>query len=133
MEITKVREVGPVDMKLEVVVIGVHDIDRAKAFYEKLGWRFDGDFTGVDFRIVQMTPHNSQTSIVFGKGIKSATLRDLLRETAEHHDHYEKTHAGHNCWDWYAAYLSARQTGNSPEKAADDADRYMEGVFHVAS
>jgi catechol 2,3-dioxygenase-like lactoylglutathione lyase family enzyme len=63
----------PVDMKLEVVMIGVTDIDRAKAFYESLGWRFDGDFTaGEDFRIVQMTPHNSQASIIFGKGIRSA-------------------------------------------------------------
>ena len=63
----------PVDMKLEVVMIGVSDIDRAKAFYENLGWRLDGDFTaGDDFRIVQMTPHNSEASIIFGKGIRSA-------------------------------------------------------------
>ena len=63
----------PVDMKLEVVMIGVTDIDRAKAFYQNLGWRFDGDFAaGDDFRIVQMTPHNSQASIIFGKGIRSA-------------------------------------------------------------
>lgn len=62
-----------VDMKLEVVLIGVSDIDRAKAFYQKLGWRFDGDFTaGEDFRVVQMTPHNSEASIIFGKGITSA-------------------------------------------------------------
>lgn len=62
-----------IDMKLEVVMIGVSDIDRAKAFYEKLGWRFDGDFAGGDdFRIVQMTPPNSQASIIFGKGIRSA-------------------------------------------------------------
>ena len=60
-----------------------------------------------------------------------ATLTDLLRETAEHHDHYEKTHAEHNWWDWYAPYLSSRQNGSSSEKAADAADRYMEGVFHV--
>ena len=65
--------VKPVDMKLEVVMIGVSDIDRAKAFYENLGWRFDGDFrAGDDFRIVQMTPHKSEASIIFGKGIRSA-------------------------------------------------------------
>src|SRR5262245_13005987 len=64
---------GPVDMKLEVVMIGVSDIDRAKAFYQNLGWRFDGDFTvGEGFRAVQMTPHNSEASIIFGRGIKSA-------------------------------------------------------------
>jgi catechol 2,3-dioxygenase-like lactoylglutathione lyase family enzyme len=59
----------PVDMKLEVVVIGVSDIDRAKAFYEKLGWRLDADIARDDFRAVQLTPHNSQCSIIFGRGI----------------------------------------------------------------
>src|SRR5262245_36623088 len=61
-----------VDMKLEVVVLGVSDIDRAKAFYENLGWRLDADFaTGDDWRVVQLTPHNSDASIIFGKGITS--------------------------------------------------------------
>src|SRR5215510_12791726 len=64
--------VKPVDMKLEVVVLGVSDVDRAKAFYENLGWRLDADFDLGDFRGVQMTPHNSQASIIFGKGITSA-------------------------------------------------------------
>jgi catechol 2,3-dioxygenase-like lactoylglutathione lyase family enzyme len=73
MEATKLAKAKSVDMKLEVVMIGVSDIDRAKAFYEKLGWRFDGDFTaGDDFRAVQMTPPNSGASIIFGKGITSA-------------------------------------------------------------
>jgi len=54
--------VGKVDMKLEVVVIGVSDVDRAKAFYENLGWRLDADFATGDFRGVQMTPHNSEAS-----------------------------------------------------------------------
>jgi catechol 2,3-dioxygenase-like lactoylglutathione lyase family enzyme len=66
-------KVEPVDMKLEVVVIGVSDVDRAKAFYEKLGWRLDADFAaGDDFRAVQLTPHNSPTSIIFGEGVTSA-------------------------------------------------------------
>src|SRR5437764_14208751 len=72
MATTKAATVGPIDMKLEVVMIGVSDIDLAKAFYENLGWRFDGDFrAGDDFRIVQMTPHNSGASIIFGKGIRT--------------------------------------------------------------
>jgi catechol 2,3-dioxygenase-like lactoylglutathione lyase family enzyme len=63
---------APIDMKLEVVVLGVADVDRAKAFYENLGWRLDIDFTvGDDFRGVQMTPHNSEASIIFGKGATS--------------------------------------------------------------
>jgi len=219
----------PVDMKLEVVVLGVADVDRAKAFYGKLGWRLDGDFAmGDDWRVIQFTPHNSDASIIFGRGIASAkpgladslviavndldaacaelisrgvkvsevfhyadgvfqagknarvpgrdpqgrsyfsfasfedpdgnswllqeiptrlpgrewkltrapsvdvtTLAEILRETSERHDHYEKTHAKHNWWDWYAPYLSARQNGSSPEHAAAAADRFMEEVFHV--
>src|SRR4030095_1327782 len=61
----------PVDMKFEVVLLGVSDVDRAKAFYEMLGWRLDIDVANGDFRGVQMTPHNSEASIIFGKGIAS--------------------------------------------------------------
>lgn len=211
------------DMKLEVVLLGVSDVDRAKAFYTKLGWRLDIDIANGDFRGVQVTPHNSEASIIFGKGTNLArpgaanlllavdnieaardeliargvdvsevfhyaagpfndtvenprvagpdpegrsyfsfasfedpdgnswllqeittrlpgrewnskraqstdvaTLAELLHETAEHHDHFEKTHAAHNWWDWYAPYLSARQNGGSSEEAAAVADRYME-------
>src|SRR4051812_41137404 len=62
------------DMKLEVVVLGVSDVDRAKAFYESLGWRLDADYAADsgDFRVLQLTPHNSEASIIFGKGVKSA-------------------------------------------------------------
>jgi catechol 2,3-dioxygenase-like lactoylglutathione lyase family enzyme len=216
-------------MKLEVVVLGVTDVDRAKAFYEKLGWRLDADFAaGADWRVVQLTPHNSDASVIFGKGLASpepgsidsmilavndvdaarddliargvamsevfhyaggvfgagekarvggrdpqsrsyfsfasfkdpdgngwllqeiqarlpsrewtftraramdvATLSDLLRETGEHHGPYEKTHAEHHWWDWYAPYLSARQNGSSPEEATAAANRHMEQVFRV--
>jgi catechol 2,3-dioxygenase-like lactoylglutathione lyase family enzyme len=214
-------------VKLEVVILPVSDVDRAKAFYENLGWRLDADFATGDFRVVQLTPHNSEASIIFGKGITSArsgsaeslvlavddveaarndliargvdasevfhyaggpfnnavqnprvggrdpqgrsyysfasfedpdgngwllqeiqtrlpgrewkltparamdvaTLAELLHETEEHHSHYEKTHAAHHWWDWYAPYLSARQNGSSPEEAAAAADRYMEEVL----
>ena len=67
-----VSKAKPVDMKLEVVFLGVSDVDRAKAFYEKLGWRLDIDVTAGDFRGVQVTPHNSDASIIFGKGLTSA-------------------------------------------------------------
>jgi len=66
------QEKVQLDMKLEVVVLGVSDVDRAKAFYENLGWRLDADFTTGDFRILQLTPHNSPASIFFGKGVTSA-------------------------------------------------------------
>jgi catechol 2,3-dioxygenase-like lactoylglutathione lyase family enzyme len=219
-----------IDMKLEVVVIGVSDVDRAKAFYENLGWRLDADFAAGDhFRVVQMTPHNSEASIIFGRGVTSArpgsadslvlavddvaaarddlvargvnvsevfhyvggpfnnavenprvggrdpqgrsyysfasfedpdgngwllqeiqtrlpgrewkltraramdvaTLAALLHETEEHHGHYERTHAEHHWWDWYAPYLSARQNGSSSEEAAAAADRYMEALLRA--
>jgi catechol 2,3-dioxygenase-like lactoylglutathione lyase family enzyme len=229
METKKIAKAELVDMKLEVVVLGVSDVNRAKAFYENLGWRLDADFANGGFRVVQLTPHNSAASIIFGKGIPSprpgsvdslvlavddiaaarddlvargvdvsevfhfaggpfndavensrvggrdpqgrsyysfasfadldgngwllqeiqtrlpgrewkltqaratdvATLAALLRETEEHHGHYEKTHAKHGWWDWYAPYLSARQQGSSPEEAAAAADRYMEEVLRT--
>jgi catechol 2,3-dioxygenase-like lactoylglutathione lyase family enzyme len=208
-------------MKLEVVIVGVSDVDRAKAFYENLGWRVDIDIANGGFRGVQVTPHNSEASIIFGKGVTSAqpgstknlilavddidvaredliargvevsevfhfaagpfnntvenpraagrdpegrsyfsfasfedpdgngwllqeitarlpgrewkarstdvaALAELLHETAEHHDVFEKTHAKHDWWNWYAPYFNARQNGSSPEEAAATADRYME-------
>jgi catechol 2,3-dioxygenase-like lactoylglutathione lyase family enzyme len=73
MATTRSASAEPVDMKLEVVLLGVADVDRAKAFYENLGWRLDIDFAPDDaFRVVQMTPHHSKASIIFGTGITSA-------------------------------------------------------------
>ena len=61
------------NMKLEVVILPVSDIDRAKAFYEKLGFRLDIDYTANEkFRALQFTPPQSDASIIFGKGITSA-------------------------------------------------------------
>lgn len=57
-------------MKLEVVVLPVSDVDRAKSFYEMLGWRLDADFvTSKDFRVVQLTPPGSECSIIIGNGV----------------------------------------------------------------
>ena len=70
---TQTRSAGMVDLKLEVVVIPVSDVDRAKRFYESLGWRLDADFTnGQNWRVVQPTPPGSPCSIHFGKGITTA-------------------------------------------------------------
>ena len=220
------------DMKLEVVVIPVSDVDRAKGFYEKLGFRLDIDYAANEnFRVIQFTPPRSGASIIFGKGVTSAksgsedslvlavndvdtarddlikrgvnvsevfhyaggpfnnavenprvdgpdpegrsyfsfasfedpdgnswllqeittrlpgrewkltrgrtidvaTLAELLRETEEHHGHYEKTHAEHHWWDWYAAYMSARETGSTPDEASAAANRYMAEVKHIVA
>jgi hypothetical protein len=63
------------------------------------------------------------------KTMDVATLADLLHETSEHHDLYEKTHPKHNWWDWYAAYLDARERGSSPEAAEKAAGLYMDKIF----
>jgi pimeloyl-ACP methyl ester carboxylesterase/predicted enzyme related to lactoylglutathione lyase len=217
---TEMPEVGTVDMKLEVVTLPVSDVDRAKRFYQSLGWRLDADIAAGDaFRVVQLTPPHSPCSVAFGKGVttdepgsvqrlllavydidaaradlvrrgaevsevfhlaggrvagpdpegrsyqtyasfsdpdgngwllqeiktrlpgrewedpaaKVASLASLLHETAEHHDHYEKTHAPHNWWDWYAAYFDAREHGETPDEAVKSANRYMDEVLHVAA
>ena len=73
MGTTETTKGEPVDMKLEVVALGVADVDRAKAFYEKLGWRLDADIArGDDFRVVQLTPPRSECSTWIGKGVTQA-------------------------------------------------------------
>ena len=70
---TKDRSVARVATKLEVIVIPVSDVDRAKEFYGRLGWRLDADFpSGDDFRVIQFTPPGSGCSIIFGKNVTAA-------------------------------------------------------------
>jgi catechol 2,3-dioxygenase-like lactoylglutathione lyase family enzyme len=210
-----------VGMTLEVVVLGVTDADRSKAFYQGLGWRQDADIKISDnYRVIQFTPPDSPASIQFGTGITEmapgsvrdmmlivddieAARRDLidhgvdvsdiwhgpgldnvagrqpgpdpqrqsyrsfvtfsdpdgnsyllqeitqrlpgrlwgtdigalaglLKETSEHHGAFEAVAPPHDWWDWYAAYLDARQRGSSPEDASAAAGRYMADVKHVA-
>src|ERR1700684_2699773 len=65
--------VAKVDMKFEIVVIPVSDVDRAKEFYARLGWRLDADYdNGKDFRIIQLTPPGSACSVIFGKNVTGA-------------------------------------------------------------
>jgi catechol 2,3-dioxygenase-like lactoylglutathione lyase family enzyme len=81
MSITEVRSdnatdkavAAKVDMKFEIVVIPVSDIDRAKEFYGRLGWRLDADYdNGNDFRVIQFTPPGSACSVIFGKNVTAA-------------------------------------------------------------
>jgi catechol 2,3-dioxygenase-like lactoylglutathione lyase family enzyme len=70
---TQIPAAAKVDLKLEVIDLPVSDVDRAKRFYERLGWRLDADFAaGEDWRVVQLTPPGSPCSIMFGKGITTA-------------------------------------------------------------
>jgi catechol 2,3-dioxygenase-like lactoylglutathione lyase family enzyme len=65
--------VARVDMKFEIVVIPVSDVDRAKEFYVRLGWRLDADYdSGKDFRVIQFTPPGSGCSVIFGKNVTAA-------------------------------------------------------------
>ena len=101
------------NMKLEVLVIPVSDVDRAKAFYEKLGFRLDIDYAPDDkFRVLQFTPPGSEASIIFGKGItsKKPGSADGLTLAVEDVD---------------AARKAARRRPPRPP------DRYMEEVHHV--
>jgi catechol 2,3-dioxygenase-like lactoylglutathione lyase family enzyme len=70
---TDTAKAANVDFKLEVIVIPVSDVERAKRFYGGLGWRLDADFAnGDDFRVVQFTPPGSPSSVHFGKGVTPA-------------------------------------------------------------
>lgn len=65
--------VARVDMKVEIVVIPVSDVDRAKEFYGRLGWRLDADYdSGKDYRVIQFTPPGSGCSVIFGKNVTVA-------------------------------------------------------------
>lgn len=69
---TTAKSAKPVDMKFEIAVIPVSDVDRAKAFYSNLGWRLDADFAGDDWRVIQFTPPGSPASVIFGRNVTSA-------------------------------------------------------------
>ena len=70
---TSDASVAGIDMKFEIVVIPVSDVDRAKDFYAKLGWRLDADYdSGKDFRVMQFTPPGSGCSVIFGKNVTAA-------------------------------------------------------------
>ena len=73
-------EAGTIDMKLEVVTLPVSDVDRAKRFYQSLGWRMDADIAvGDAFRVVQLTPTQSACSVAFGKGVTTGEPGSVQR------------------------------------------------------
>ena len=203
--------------RFEVTTLPVADVDRAKAFYQRLGWRLDIDFNpSADTRAVQFTPPGSQASIQFGQGTTtmapgslqglflvvddsvaaredlvargadvseiwhvepgkgrvpgldperrsyfsrasfadpdgnawvlqeiterlpgrveapdSGALSELLLETSLHHGAFEAVAPPHDWWDWYGAYMEARQAGATAEEASAAAGRYMADVKHV--
>jgi len=117
--------VGRVDMKLEIDVIPVCDVDRSKEFYERLGWRLDDDVSPLDgLRIVQFTPPGSGTSITFGKGLTTAdpgsALAGLVVSDIEA-AHRELAGRGIDVSDvWHGTPFpaEARQPGVDPERTS---------------
>jgi catechol 2,3-dioxygenase-like lactoylglutathione lyase family enzyme len=70
---SEIPELGSIEMKMEVVTVAVSDVDRAKRFYQSLGWRLDADIVrGDNFRVVQLTPFHSACSVAFGRGVTTA-------------------------------------------------------------
>ena len=73
-------QAGVIDMKLEVVTVPVSDVDRAKRFYQGLGWRLDADIArGDSFRVVQLTPTHSACSVAFGTGLTTGEPGSMRR------------------------------------------------------
>jgi catechol 2,3-dioxygenase-like lactoylglutathione lyase family enzyme len=120
-----------VDMKFEIVVVPVSDVDRAKEFYSRLGWRLDADYdNGKDFRVIQFTPPGSACSVIFGRNVTAAApgsaqglylivadikaaRDDLLRRGVKISDVF------HSAGDAYAGsdepYLLGRNRVNGPD------------------
>ena len=117
--------VGKVDMKLEVEVIAVSDVDRSKQFYERLGWRLDDDVAPLEgLRIVQFTPPGSGTSVDFGLGLTTAApgsaASGLIVSDIEA-AHAELAGRGievSDIWHGPPFPIEARQPGPDPERAS---------------
>jgi len=120
-----------VDMRLEVVVLPVSDVDRAKEFYVRLGWRLDADFSaGDDFRVVQLTPPGSSCSVIFGTGITTAAagsaeglyliVDDIEAARAELADHgAQVSDVFHDAGGvFHHAGTTARVPGRDPERGS---------------
>ncbi len=115
--------VAQVDLKLEIQVIPVSDVDRAKAFYERLGWRLDDDVAPMDgLRIVQFTPPGSPTSITFGRGLTTAapgsaegglTVSDIQ---AAHDELASRGIDVSDIWHGPPFPVEARQPGPDPDR-----------------
>jgi catechol 2,3-dioxygenase-like lactoylglutathione lyase family enzyme len=116
---------GGVDVKLEIDIIPVSDVDRAKQFYERLGWRFDGDEAPLEgLRIVQFTPPGSGASITFGDGLTAAApgsaeaglvVSDIA---AAHQEYLGRGVDASDVWHGPPFPVEARQPGPDPERAS---------------
>jgi catechol 2,3-dioxygenase-like lactoylglutathione lyase family enzyme len=120
---------GPFNNAVKNPRVGGRD-PQGRSYYSFASFE-DPDGNGWLLQEIQTRLPGREWNLTRPQAMDVATLAGLLRETAEHHGHFEKTHDEHHWWDWYAPYLSARQSGSNPEEAAAAADRYMEEVLHV--
>ena len=121
----KAGEAEIVDMKLEIDVIAVSDIDRAKQFYQRLGWRLDDDVAPLEgLRIVQFTPPGSGASITFGRGLTPAAPGSaegglVVSDIEAAHDALVgRGIDASDVWHGPAFPVEARQPGPDPERAS---------------
>jgi len=120
---SRAASVGRVDLKLEVQIIPVSDVDRSKEFYERLGWRLDDDVAPMEgLRIVQFTPPGSPTSVTFGQGLTTAApgsaegglvVSDI---EAAHHELVSRGIDVSDIWHGPPFPVEARQPGPDPER-----------------
>src|SRR6516164_4280170 len=117
--------VTSVDMKLEVDIIPVSDVDRSKQFYKRLGWRLDADDAPLDgLRIVQFTPPGSGCSVTFGQGLTAAApgsaLGGLIVSDIEaaHHELVGRGIDASDVWHGPPFPVEARQPGADPERTS---------------
>jgi hypothetical protein len=122
---------GPFNNTMESPRVGGRD-PQGRSYYSFASFE-DPDGNGWLLQEIQTRLPGREWNLTRPQAMDVATLAGLLRETSEHHDHFEKTHAEHHWWEWYAPYLSARQSGSNPKEAAAAADHYMEEVLHVPS
>jgi len=122
---TEVPDPATIDLKLEIHIVPVSDVDRAKQFYERLGWRLDADDAPLDgLRIVQFTPPGSGAAVTFGHGLTTATpgypQGGLVVSDIEvaHDDLVARGVDPSDVWHGPAFPVEARQPGPDPERAS---------------
>jgi catechol 2,3-dioxygenase-like lactoylglutathione lyase family enzyme len=125
MESTNTASAGKVDMNLEVHLIPVSDVDRARQFYQGLGWRLDEDVAPMPgLRIVQFTPPGSNVSVVFGQGLTEAVPGSAVATLvvsdieAAHDDLIGRGVAAVEVWHGPPFPVEARQPGADPERTS---------------
>ena len=122
---------GPFNSAVENPRVGGRD-PQGRSYYSFASFK-DPDGNGWLLQEITTRLPGREWKLTRAPAMDVATMAELLRETEEHHGTYEKTHANHHWWDWYAAYMNACESGSTPEQASAAAERYMAEVKHVVA